>query len=1140
MATSPNVLQLVITADPSAGNKAIQQFNSSLSGLEQQATRAGKGASDGLSSVESAAVKMAATVKESITGAFQNPLSAATGAVESFLGKFGTIGIVAGGVAAGLAVAAKSAFDFVRGAAEAAEGTVNLGLRMGITAGEAAVLEAQARIAGVGIDSFSMLVTKLSKTLTGNSAESKAAVRGLEEMGIKVVGANGQFRSSIDILRDFSAELVKIPDHAKQVALAASVFGKGAVEDFPLIQKFAELEEQAKKTGVGLDNDLIKRMAAVDEKMNALGVSWDRLKLKLAEKIVATVEFVQKGPGPTFDNNLIAAAGVTAFKSAAAGLGLGPPAELGGKLPSTSVGNPDPILASQQAEQNRRVAAGDNLVTQFRSRQSLAGLQDQLAEITRQQSEVESHIQSGATDTATQANIKAYDQLAAHADQLKAQIKDLEELPSRIEKATKFLEKFQGPRHVEPNAFAESTKADLEVETSLFKKRIQDDLDVRTARAENVSKAISQEEILATTSRDAQLRALDTVNAVTVQQKQAVEERKAAIEKQFLDKSMDIKTQVLDEDEAIEVAKAGDNVAMRLAIEEKFQLERRQLRLQTDADESAAIENAAIKSANIAKENTQHVFETLKGEAGGVFDALLTKSTSVWAAIGNSLKTALLTAIKDVVTSRIAAELTEVFTGQKVNLGGIGGNTLSGGNLGGGLLGSFGKLLGIGSKPVAGVSKLDQPNHLGDVSLVSGSTGSTTSLAVPVFIQNAIQGYSSPSGLPFRTSGASAALAMALGLGSFGGLAAAPASTAVPAGIVQSTINGVSYDSGQIFSSGSSSVFGGGSILGGPGGTPGFANAPLSTGGGSGVAGPGGGLLGNLKGLAGLKSLFFNSGGVNLAPGLALGPSGILGTLGGIASSPGAMMLSGLTAASTLGRPGAGNAIAGLASSTLLGFGIGSMIGPLGALAGAAIGAGVGAIGAVVSLLRKTPEQQIVDDVKSIYRLTIDKNFAKNSILPLINQSFGGNIKVGIRSAQVRQLLDLYAQTTGQPDTGLVPRATASVFANQGGVLSAQPVYTNGSPTSFSGGSAIGNGVSFGVASTPALSAAPAPQQMVVQNLTLSVGSDSLGALVDGRAASVIQSSGRLVSAAANEGQKASSARRETVASTLVPNYVVG
>ena len=81
-----------------------------------------------------------------------------------------------------------------------------------------------------------------------------------------------------------------------------------------------------------------------------------------------------------------------------------------------------------------------------------------------------------------------------------------------------------------------------------------------------------------------------------------------------------------------------------------------------------------------------------------MFDALLTKSQSVWTAIGNSLKTALLTAIKDVVTSRVAATLMQMFTGQKVTF--AGGGAGPGGS--GGMLGGLGGLLGIGAVPVFG------------------------------------------------------------------------------------------------------------------------------------------------------------------------------------------------------------------------------------------------------------------------------------------------------------------------------------------------------------------------------------------------------------------------------------------------------
>ena len=43
----------------------------------------------------------------------------------------------------------------------------------------------------------------------------------------------------------------------------------------------------------------------------------------------------------------------------------------------------------------------------------------------------------------------------------------------------------------------------------------------------------------------------------------------------------------------------------------------------------------------IRDQNCQ-IFESFKRQAEGVFDALLTKSQSIWSAIGNSLKTALL------------------------------------------------------------------------------------------------------------------------------------------------------------------------------------------------------------------------------------------------------------------------------------------------------------------------------------------------------------------------------------------------------------------------------------------------------------------------------------------------------------------
>lgn len=87
---------------------------------------------------------------------------------------------------------------------------------------------------------------------------------------------------------------------------------------------------------------------------------------------------------------------------------------------------------------------------------------------------------------------------------------------------------------------------------------------------------------------------------------------------------------------------------------------------------------AAERAAREAEANYKHTFSTLKSEAGGVFDALLQKSTNVFAAIGNAFKVAILSAIKDIVTSRVARALMGMGFGGG---GGVAGE-LSGGSLG--------------------------------------------------------------------------------------------------------------------------------------------------------------------------------------------------------------------------------------------------------------------------------------------------------------------------------------------------------------------------------------------------------------------------------------------------------------------------
>ena len=104
----------------------------------------------------------------------------------------------------------------------------------------------------------------------------------------------------------------------------------------------------------------------------------------------------------------------------------------------------------------------------------------------------------------------------------------------------------------------------------------------------------------------------------------------------------------------------------------------------------------------------------------------------------------------------------------------------------------------------------------------------------------------------------------------------------------------------------------------------------------------------------------------------------------------------------------------------------------------------------------------------------------------IIKQTFGGNIDLGIRSAQIRELIEIYAMSTGQQRGGLLaPSVSPSVFSQSGGVLTAQATYSNGTLNSVA--RPVGSG----------------SQAVVVQSLQLVVNGqaatsvDTVGALLD-------------------------------------------
>ena len=581
----------------------------------------------------------------------------------------------------------------------------------------------------------------------------------------------------------------------------------------------------------------------------------------------------------------------------------------------------------------------------------------------------------------------------------------------------------------------EAAHKQLEWDAQRYQQRIQNDTDIAEKNLEHLRDVYAFEEQRAGFERDARLRQLEGQDAATLQQKIAIEQQKAQIEIDYLQKVHDVKQALYDMDtrrmlmeEELTLKRLGyhaDEIKARVA---ELSGQRQEIRDQSDEanDEAikAARENAANRTAEMVRQHSQQIFESLKQQAGGVFDALLQKSQSVWSAIGNSFKTAILTAIKEVVTSRVAAMLMQLFTGQKVSF--AGGGAGPGGS--GGVLGGLGGLLGIGAVPVfAGAA----PGG----GVVPGVTPGTT----PPFV---------PGGGGLTSKAGAANLFNWQNIKNLASWKNLYSAMTLGGGLMM--LSGVQR--GSAFS-----TIGGGALMG-----------------------------------AGI--------------GLSGGPIGAVGGAG-----------IGLFA-DAMRRGGGWGVAEGAAGGAMFGWNVG---GPLGAL----IGAGVGAIAGVVRLFVKGATEKARQKVKDLYGVDISDKAVLQQIVDMAKQSCGGNLDMAIRTQQVRDLIQLYAMSTGQQTKGMPATVHPLDVVQTGGSLYQSPGYNNGTALPGLGGLPTLDSIGGGVAS----GAGP----VVIQ-----LDGPATTSLLRGEAVQAIASNPRVVQGAVMSASKSNAGRRELTSIQLSPGLV--
>jgi hypothetical protein len=319
----------------------------------------------------------------------------------------------------------------------------------------------------------------------------------------------------------------------------------------------------------------------------------------------------------------------------------------------------------------------------------------------------------------------------------------------------------------------------------------------------------------------------------------------------------------------------------------------------------------------------------------------------------------------------------------------------------------------------------------------------------------------------------------------------------------------------------SSTITSGGNVIGGGSttypGTPPFlpdggtwGGGGIGSGGGFGGFGGSGGILTQLGQIGATNKLFQN---------------GVYGAKGG-----GLLLGGGVLAADGLRRGG----LTGLAETTAGGALIGAKFGgPIGAL----IGAAAGAIAGTIRLFIKGAEEKAISKIKDAYKLNIDKSMA-TQIVAIAKQNYGGNLDVAIRSQSVRDLLQLYAMSTGQ-NFGVQQQIRAVSLSETSSGLTQNALYENGKPISFAGLLPVSGGLSTtpipGNANT---SSASAGQGGAPQVNYFTIPAEAVNDAFNGRTVQVIQTSSRDVARSNAAGTAQNAGRRQVQASLLAPGLI--
>ncbi|OGO35675.1 MAG: hypothetical protein A2W35_05385 [Chloroflexi bacterium RBG_16_57_11] len=291
-------LQIRLNKENESLNKMqgeLGQTEKALSDMEGETKDAAKEA-DQLGKAEDRA--------ERATGRLRGALDRLKGSLKNVITDFKALGTrVLRSVALGIAAVGAAAVGaviglarFITNAAKAADEIFESAEKLGISTTLFQEFSFIADQVGTDVESVGRAFARTTKAIKEADKKGSPTAKMFEELGVGVRDANGQLRDSQDVFFDLIGSLGDIENETQREILAQQLFGKSYQELIPLINLgadgLAKMTDEAHKMGAVMDEETVKGLADLNDRLAALKGGFKGLLGQMAGKLLPTANKV--------------------------------------------------------------------------------------------------------------------------------------------------------------------------------------------------------------------------------------------------------------------------------------------------------------------------------------------------------------------------------------------------------------------------------------------------------------------------------------------------------------------------------------------------------------------------------------------------------------------------------------------------------------------------------------------------------------------------------------------------------------------------------------------------------------------------------------------------------------------------------